>query len=98
MMSHLPMPVHTWHTESAGHDVAIRISVDIDEAFQIDGTQFGFVLKPDQARQIIRDLSAAVLASDVKRKRDAIANVVARRQGLDCVDARTHAKTDNEPL
>ena len=98
MMSHLPMPVDNWHTESAGHDVAIRISVDIDEAFQIDGMQFGFVLKPDQARQIIRDLSAAVLASDVKRKRDAIANVVARRQGLDSVDTRTHVKADSEPL
>jgi hypothetical protein len=72
MMSALAMPVGNWHTESTGHDVAIRISVEMDSAFQVDGTQFGFVLKPDQARQIIRDLSAAVLASDVKRKSEAI--------------------------
>ena len=30
--------------------------------------KYGFRLQPEQARQLVRDLSAAALASDVKRK------------------------------
>jgi hypothetical protein len=98
MMSPLPMSVDNWHTESTGHAVAIRIFVEMDPAFRVDGPQFGFVLKPDQARQIIRDLSAAVLASDVKRTTEAIADVLARRQELNSVDARSRVKPDVEAL
>jgi hypothetical protein len=47
--------------------VALRISAERSSDFSVAAGEHGFLLEPEQARQIIRDLSAAVLASDVKR-------------------------------
>ena len=61
------LPVDHWQMDSTSQHVAMRISAEGAS----DLTTAGFLLEPEQARQIIRDLSRAVLASDIKRKVEA---------------------------
>lgn len=63
-----PSPVLGWQTGSTGESVELRISVKGSPVLDMVTGEHGFLLDPEQARQIIRDLSAAVLASDVKRR------------------------------
>jgi hypothetical protein len=67
MNAPLLSPVDGWQIDATSRLVALRISAERSSDFSIDVREHGFLLEPEQARQIIRDLSAAVLASDVKR-------------------------------
>jgi hypothetical protein len=60
-------PVDGWQVDSTSRQVVLRLSAERSSDFSIAARKHGFLLEPEQARQIIRDLSAAVLASDVKR-------------------------------
>jgi hypothetical protein len=60
-------PVDSWQIDATSRLVALRISAERSSDFSVAAREHGFLLEPEQARQIIRDLSAAVLASDVKR-------------------------------
>lgn len=60
-------PVDGWQIEATSWLVALRISAERFSDFSVVAREHGFLLDPEQARQIIRDLSAAVLASDVRR-------------------------------
>jgi hypothetical protein len=62
-----PVPVHDWQIDSTSEHVAMRLSAKGVSDGSIAAGEHGFRLAPEQARQMIRDLSAAVLASDVKR-------------------------------
>jgi hypothetical protein len=62
-----PVPVHDWQIDSTSEHVAMRLSAKGVSDGSIAAVEHGFRLAPEQARQLIRDLSAAVLASDVKR-------------------------------
>jgi hypothetical protein len=55
-----------WSINSTSQKIALRLSAEGSSAFPIAAREHGFLLAPEQARQIIRDLSAAVLALDVK--------------------------------
>jgi hypothetical protein len=63
----LPSPIVGWQTGSTSESVELRISVESACFLSMVTGEQGFLLAPEQARQIIRGLSAAVLASDVKR-------------------------------
>jgi len=62
-----PVPVHDWQIDSTSQHVTIRLSAEGVSDASIEAGERGFRLAPEQARQIIRDLSAAVLAMDLKR-------------------------------
>lgn len=66
VISNWTVPVHAWSAESTADCIALHIeaggSTDAWSAYSIR-------LQPEQARQLIRDLSAAVHASDLKRFR-----------------------------
>ena len=55
-----------WSINSTSQKIAVRLCTEGSSAFSIAAREHGFLLAPEQARQIIRDLSAAVLALDVK--------------------------------
>jgi len=65
------LPVDHWQMDSTSQHVTMRISAKGASDLTTAAAQHGFLLEPEQARQIIRDLSRAVLASDVKRKVEA---------------------------
>jgi hypothetical protein len=67
MSAPLLLPVDTWQIDATSRLVALRISAERSSDFSVAAHEHGFLLEPEQARQIIRDLSAAVLASDVRR-------------------------------
>jgi len=58
--------VKDWQIDATSQHVAMRLSVEGASEVSIAAGEHGFLLVPEQARQIIRDLSAAVLAMDVK--------------------------------
>ncbi|WP_165190175.1 hypothetical protein [Paraburkholderia dioscoreae] len=58
--------VKDWQIDATSQHVAMRLSVEGASEVSIAAGEHGFLLAPEQARQIIRDLSAAVLAMDVK--------------------------------
>jgi hypothetical protein len=62
------MPVDDWQINSTSRRVALRVYAKRPSGISIEACEHGFLLAPEQARQIIRDLSAAVLASDAKRR------------------------------
>jgi 3-oxoacyl-[acyl-carrier-protein] synthase III len=55
-----------WSINSTSQKIAVRLCTEGSSTFSIAAREHGFLLAPEQARQIIRDLSAAVLALDVK--------------------------------
>jgi hypothetical protein len=55
-----------WSINSTSQKIAVRLCTEGSSALSIAAREHGFLLAPEQARQIIRDLSAAVLALDVK--------------------------------
>jgi hypothetical protein len=58
-----PMMLQDWCAAPAPHTIALRLAAGC-------ATQpgfFSFMLEPEQARQLIRDLSRAVLEADLKR-------------------------------
>jgi hypothetical protein len=57
-------PVDGWQVDSTSRQVVLRLSAERSSDFSIAARKHGFLLEPEQ---VIRDLSAAVLASDVKR-------------------------------
>jgi hypothetical protein len=65
------LPVDQWQMDSTSQHVAMRISAKGPSDLITAAAEHGFLLEPEQARQIIRDLSRAVLASDLKRKVEA---------------------------
>lgn len=67
MSAQLLSPVDGWRIDATSRQVALRISTVRSSDFSVAAREHGFLLDPEQARQIIRDLSAAVLASDVRR-------------------------------
>jgi hypothetical protein len=67
MSAQLLSPVDGWRIDVTSRQVALRISTERSSDFSVAAREHGFLLDPEQARQIIRDLSAAVLASDVRR-------------------------------
>ncbi|MFM0142931.1 hypothetical protein [Paraburkholderia sp. RL18-085-BIA-A] len=71
IQSSLPSPVVGWQTGSTGESVQLRLSVEYGCFLSVVTGKYGFRLQPEQARQLVRDLSAAVLASDVKQKAEA---------------------------
>ncbi|NUX52746.1 hypothetical protein [Paraburkholderia youngii] len=59
------MPLATvwqWRIDSTSFNVTVRLDADGFPASLVAPNQRGFVLDAEQARQMIRDLSAAVLA------------------------------------
>lgn len=60
------VPVHVWKIDSTSQHVTMRLSAEGLSDGSITAGEHGFRLTPEQARQIIRDLSAAVLAMDLK--------------------------------
>jgi len=66
VISNWTVPVQTWRVESTAHSIALHI-----EAGSLTDSEsvYSIMLQPEQARQLIRELSAAVLASDLKRVR-----------------------------
>ena len=71
MNAPLLSPVDSWQIDATSRLVALRISADRSSDLSVAAREQGFLLEPEQARQIIRDLSAAVLASDVRRSAEA---------------------------
>lgn len=67
MSAPLLSPVDGWRIDATSRHVALRISANRSSDFSVSAREHCFRLDPAQARQIIRDLSAAVLASDVRR-------------------------------
>jgi len=65
------VPVDVWRIDSTSQHVAMRLFAVGSSGIAIEAGEYAFRLAPEQARQIIRDLSSAVLASDVKRKTEA---------------------------
>jgi hypothetical protein len=61
-------PVDDWQIDSTSKHVAMRISAKRPCDFTPAAGEHGFRLEVEQARQLIRDLSRAVLASDLQRK------------------------------
>lgn len=47
--------------------MVLRICAERPSAFSISAREQGFLLAPEQTRQMIRDLSATVLTLDAKR-------------------------------
>lgn len=66
MLCTRPMPVQAWHTESTAQSIALRVAADSP---MDPNAVYSFMLEPEQARQLIRDLSSAVHASDLKKLR-----------------------------
>jgi hypothetical protein len=66
MISNWTIPVQTWRAESTAHSIALHIEAggptDCESVYSI-------TLELEQARQLIRELSSAVHASDLKRLR-----------------------------
>ncbi len=60
------LPLHVWQIDSTSQHVAMRLYAQRSSDASIEAGMHGFRLAPEQARQIIRDLSAAVLALDLK--------------------------------
>ena len=67
MSAQLLSPVDGWRIDATSRQVALRIFAERSSDFSVAAREHGFLLEPEQARQIIRDLSTAVLASDVRR-------------------------------
>ena len=65
------LPVDHWQMDSTSQHVAMRISAKGTSDLTTAAAEHGFLLEPEQARQLIRDLSSAVLASDLRRKVEA---------------------------
>ncbi|MFL9922600.1 hypothetical protein PQR75_46820 [Paraburkholderia fungorum] len=59
------VPVHDWHIDTTSLGVAMRLCADGSPDGSVAAGEHGFVMTAEQARQVIRDLSAAVLASDL---------------------------------
>lgn len=72
MSAQLLMPVEDWQIDATSRHVVLRLSAERRSDFPIAVREHGFLLEPEQARQMIRDLSAAVLASDVKRSAEVV--------------------------
>jgi hypothetical protein len=68
MTSPLLMQVDDWQTDATSRHVVLRISAERPSASPTSTHEQGFLLAPEQARQLIRDLSAAVLSLDAKRR------------------------------
>ncbi|MFL9922589.1 hypothetical protein PQR75_46765 [Paraburkholderia fungorum] len=66
MAASAPMPVDSWQADSTSQSVTLRVSAQSTRAPRMATGEYGFLMEPEQARQLIRDLSAAVLASDLK--------------------------------
>lgn len=62
-----PVPVRDWQIDSTSEHVAMRLSAEGVSDGSTGAGEHVFRLEPEQARQIIRELSAAVLAMDLKR-------------------------------
>lgn len=60
------IPVHAWQIDSSSQHVTMHLSAEGLSDGSIAAGEHGFRLAPEQARQIIRELSAAVLAMDLK--------------------------------
>ncbi|WP_176379770.1 hypothetical protein [Paraburkholderia youngii] len=59
--------VQRWRIDSTSFIVTVHLDADGFPASPLAPNQRGFVLDADQARQMIRDLSAAVLALELQR-------------------------------
>ncbi|MEX3894781.1 hypothetical protein [Paraburkholderia sp. BR10954] len=59
--------VQHWRIDSTSLNVTIRLNANGISASAGASDRHGFVLEAEQARQMIRDLSAAVLALDLQR-------------------------------
>jgi hypothetical protein len=66
MIATSPIPADSWHTESTAHSIALHIAAGCRADSR---AVYHFSLLPEQARRLIRDLSAAVLESDLQRLR-----------------------------
>ncbi|MFM0391417.1 hypothetical protein [Paraburkholderia phytofirmans] len=62
-----PVPVNDCQLASTSEHVAMRLSAERISDGSIAAGEHGVRLAPEQAHQMIRELSAAVLASDVER-------------------------------
>jgi hypothetical protein len=60
------LPVHDWHN-TTGLRVAMRLCAEGAPDGSVTAGEHGFVMTAEHARQVIRDLSAAVLASDLEK-------------------------------
>jgi hypothetical protein len=65
------LPIDHWQIDSTSQHVAMRISAEGSSDLVSAVAEHAFLLEPEQARQMIRDLGSAVLASDLKRKIEA---------------------------
>ncbi|MGF6259613.1 putative CoA-binding protein [Paraburkholderia youngii] len=59
--------VQQWRIDSTSFNVTVHLDADRFPASPVAPNQRGFVLDAEQARQVIRDLSAAVLALELHR-------------------------------
>ncbi|MGF6958236.1 hypothetical protein [Paraburkholderia youngii] len=59
--------VQQWRIDSTSFNGTVHLDADGLPASPVTPNQRGFVLEAEQARQIIRDLSAAVLALELQR-------------------------------
>lgn len=75
--------VEHWHIDSTSLNVAIHLHADRFPANSAVPNQRSFVLQAEQARQMIRDLSAAVLALDLQRHAE---QAVGLNDPLPCVE------------
>lgn len=62
-----PMPVDSWQADSTSQSLTLRVSAQSTRAPHMATGEYGFLMELEQARQLIRDLGSAVLASDLKR-------------------------------
>lgn len=61
------VPVDVWWIDSTSQHVAMRLVAEGSPDAYVATGKHGFLMELEQARQLIRDLSSAVLASDLKR-------------------------------
>jgi hypothetical protein len=65
------LPVDHWQIDSTSQHVAMRRSAEGSSDLAAAVAEHAFLLEPEQARQMIRDLGSAVLALELKRKIEA---------------------------
>jgi hypothetical protein len=81
-------PVQHWHIDSTSLNVAIHLHAERLSANPAVSSRHSFVLQAEQARQMIRDLSAAVLALDLQRQVERAADL---NDPLPCVETPRRA-------
>ncbi len=84
-----PVPLRLWQIDPTSQHVVMHLYAEGSSDNSIETGMPGFRLAPEQARQNIRDLSAAVLALDLK--------MLAKHNDAKGADARLRDEVDRVP-